>query len=497
MVSRSALPALCVALVALLGGCGDDDSSDTPTTPVTTIPTTGPVSMTVLNNSDVPTPGVDVIFGDVNGAVLHHTQTDAAGQASFTMDIGGMVTVAVRNPQSPGSAYLQTITNVRPTDVYRSHIGAILTVAAPRLGAIQIDFAGPLPPGTVSIQIDLGCQSRYLYPAWGGSIHGYVTDVFAYCPLPADGRLDVVLTAQNGESVPIAFAISRDNALNPSSTTIAHFPDGWRTDFRTLSVGYSNVTAGMALLRSAVTPEYEGLTRGRYPRADATVFPGQSGTRVLLYPDLADALSFSVQLMTSPTGWNAPQVVYNGFFTETPVWAGVDFATDVPPFASNVVLIDVATGRPAVTWTAPADVSNVDLGSYSLNWGTGNQYRSWAVAFPPDAVPPVKIPALPEALAAWRPPAAPQEINLGGVVLQGDSRVSGYHEYLTTPTGDVSGFLAYSYMPPATAVPAAIHGRAPSFGTQPDARYPETRASGETWSRLPWLWRAERLRTQD
>lgn len=496
---RSAVPLLCAALTVALAACGDDtDGTATPSpSPVTT---PGPVGVRVVTGIDAhqPSPGIDVIFGDVNGTVLHRTRTDAAGQASFTMDEGGMATLVFRNPDNPKVPYLETFTDLRPGDMVESSVVYYSPASVPLLGAIQIDFPERrLPSGTVVIQIDLGCQSWYVYTRWE-RLQGYVAQVSKYCSLPGDGKLDVVLTALNGDMVPLAFSISRGNALDPSTKTRAYFPDGWRTDFRTLGIAYSNVSAGMTVLSSDVMPSYQGLSRSQYRGPDIAVVPGQSGVRGLRYPDLADALSFAAQLVTAKDAWSGPYLTYFGSFTDTPASVSVDFATDVPPLVSNVALTDGATVRPGVTWMAPADLSKVDIGSYQISWKVVDYYfASWEVLFPPDAQSPLRVPALPDELAAFRPPADPQRLSLDGVVLVTDSSVSGYHDYLAAPiTSSGTGSWGYSHTPPRTWTNRTLGGQSMAGEA---GRTPHGQGAGARDGfalRRSWLRRAERSRTR-
>jgi len=447
-MSRSAPLMVCVAFAALLAACGSGSSDGTTPTPPASppAPTRGLVGVRAFSNPDRPAVGVDVVFGDASGAVLQHTQTDASGLASFTMDAGGMVTLLVRNPDNEDAPSLQTITDLRPGDVVQTYASSTSSASVPRLGSVQIDFPERrVPSGTVAIQIDLGCQSRYLYPAYGDRLQGYVVDVYQYCAQPA-GALDISVTALNGDFVPLAFSTCKGIVLNPAGKTPAHFTTGWRTDFRKFGIEYTNVVAGMTRLLPSVTPVHEGTSRGPYQGANVEVAAGESGTRTIRYPDLAEALAFGVELLPAANAYNGPLIVYQRYFPDLPESARVDFATDVPPLVTNVALTDGTTVRPGATWSAPADLPNVDLGSFNIDWQVGRyNYAYWSVAFPPGAQPPLRVPALPEELAAFRPPPDPQRLRLSGVSLESDSTVSGYHEFLAAPLASTAaGSWAFS-----------------------------------------------------
>jgi hypothetical protein len=482
-MQRSSFLILITALAVLQGACGSDSDVGSAASPSPSVPPTGPVSVRALTGADQPAAGIDVVFGDASGAVLQHTQTDASGQASLTMDAGGMVTLITRHPDNPNVPLLQTITDLRPGDTVETYASIYTSNSVPLLGKVQIDFPGRLPSGTFVIMIDLGCQSRYVYPTYGDRLQGYVADVYKYCPLPADGTLDVFVTALNGDFVPLAFSTSKGIILDPSRKTPAPFPDGWRTDFRKFGLEYANVPAGLGRFSAAVMPVHEGTSRGIYGAPDKDVVAGESGARTMRYPDLAEGLVSVAELVPSARDHDGPYLIYERMFADLPDSARVDFATDVPPLVTNVALTDGTSVRPGATWKAPADLSNVDLGTYTIEWRVGDYYASWSVTFPPDAQSPLRVPVLPAALAALRPPPDPGALTLTGVGLEADSTVAGYHEYLAAPTSPTAGSWAFSLAPPSAGT-----GRTAAAAQLGDSRAARRSRGAESGVGLKRLW---------
>jgi hypothetical protein len=421
-----------LVVAALLTACG----SNTMVAPVvptpTAAPTAGPVTVKALGTVVA---GVDVLLSDASGAPVAQTRTDAAGEASFMLAAGakGMVTLISSDGEEFGFTQIETFMDMGPGDKIQTYVAGP-QVDSGTFGSFVIELADRAPEGTVAYSIDIGCASRFVYQQFGDRLQGWVFDVPVNCPLGPGNTVDVMVTALNGDFLPLAFSTHASLVIAPNTKTPATFPDGWRTGFVPFPFAYKNVPAGFTLLNpSVISQRADGSGLGSLSQP-FTVAPGDSGARTLLYArDFVTKVGYSISLYANDH-FHGPSIFYARLPANPVTSATVDLATDLPPIVTDMSETDGATFRPGAAWTTSGDVSKMDIGAFSLNWKRGKDYVSWTVYFPPTTASPVQVPEIPDSLALARPTGDGGTV-LGSVTFISDSTNSGYHDYIGAPFG--------------------------------------------------------------
>jgi hypothetical protein len=449
MTRHTGLLLMSVA-AALVAACGSN-SPITPDTPTPTpAPTAGPVTITAIvdTRTGQVAPGLDVLLSDETGAPVAQAKTDAAGQASFTLQPGAkaMVTIISQSTSSSGYGSLapQTFMDVGPGDKIGAYV--LSSGDSPSLGSLVVDFPDRPPEGTQLVTIDAGCAGQNYVFVQSQRLQGYVADLFGNCG--GATTADVKITAVNGDRLLLAYSVARGVAFAPNTKTTLSFPDGWRTDLTPLSIAYKNVPAGFAQLETSIqTFNAGGYNVGAYYQSGPAA-PGAAGTNTIFYSSpLVSSFFYQAILSNGDTG---PVVSVSKTPVTLAASGSVDFATDVPPALNQPQLMDVNTFRPAVAWSSAGDLSKTDVGIVQLNWNVGKTFAFWSVNFPPSHASPVRLPELPDSLAYARP-TGDAGTTLTRVYFYDDSLTAGYkawiapHPYAPPTQEDRFAFTAWYF----------------------------------------------------
>lgn len=356
-----------------------------------------PEAAITVSNADGPMAGIDIVAHDATGAPTAHVTTGADGRARAAVEQGGMITVLMADGSWRERA---TIMGVRPGDE--------LTFVSPRLrieerGTANVSLSEY--PGAATYVIELGCATVYT-----GQISQPISiDVRSNC-LSADGTLQVLATALGGEGLPLAHSWLRGVAwTQPLELTMPPW-----SDVAAYTVEASNAPAGAVGLRLEVSCDAGGVALCSRDAA-AGIGPGGSASLSVRYaPGFADALESSLALVFSEEmgSIHAASLLLARRST-LPASEPVDLGATLLPAIEWGTIEAVDPARPAMSWTRAGDLSGTDGGVLRFAWSTTESWERWMLLVPPDVPSPVTLPALPEELSAWAPPAGATYVGSG------------------------------------------------------------------------------------
>ena len=417
--------ALVLGLVGVLAGpgCGDDDGGSD-----AGIGTDGAAgdgaagdggggnaaTVEVVDDFGAAIADVDVVFHAADGSVAAATKTDADGRASFAVASGAMVTVAMT---IGGRHELYTFTGVQPGD----HLTKLVFAPPPDGpppgpdedgGMPDADGGGPTPVATATITlpgafggadggyvIDFGCTAQFVEEASRPVEVGLPEECFA------DGdSVNLLVLATDGTGATLAYILTRDIALADVGTIVLA---DWSTAFHSLPLSLSN--SEPAIGRMWTLFAFSSL--GSLPFAPPPGFaPITMATAEMAIDFPMGFEAGDMGYMTTITEINddpaAPVRLQARFVNAMtmPASLDLDLATDFLP-AMEPPVLDESGVAPTVSWTE--DTAAVDIVMVSVSWGDagGEPTHSWLVSTAPGSSA-VALPQLPEALAAFAPPAA-------------------------------------------------------------------------------------------
>jgi hypothetical protein len=389
----------------------------------------GPATVHIVD--DVPVVGRDVVFQTSDGSVVTHAQTGADGVASAEVSPGGMVTV-VRADGSAARAL--TVMGVQPGD--HLEMGWRYTRSV-LLGEASVTGPGAFAGAAVYV-VQVPCAAVYT-----ASLSApIVMDITSTC-LDADGRLQLLGVAHDASLVPVAFSYVRDIDFGAHAAAVT-LP-AWRTDWQDVAVelrnppeAASDVSASLRLRRS--TSVLQGDSVSRSWTTGALSFP------LRLPRGFADAVNYEVEVASVPGRPNErSRQGLSGTWPATaiPPTLPVDATVDLLPRLHTPVLDATDPVRPTVTWSATGDIAGTTALRVEITWAAS---RTWAIVAPPGVPLPLTVPALPDALAAFRPPAAaPTRVEVFAIDAPSIGGYAGYRQ----------GFADMGVHTAAESVPAA------------------------------------------
>jgi hypothetical protein len=387
-------------LVAACGGGGGEADAGTPDASISdaSLPdavTTGLASITVTIGG-TPLAGADVVLHDPAGEVTASLKTDVNGRAEAEVAAGAMLTVIVR-PEPDDEGFRVTYMDVEPGDA--------LELAFPSLSAEDRGTASvTLSPfeGAPLYRIDVECMSLVTTDI-SFPITVYIDES---CVSP-NGNFHIVATALDAAWQPIAFSTLRDIPSDPYVPVPVTMP-AWRQDFGTLDVVGTDVPpAGrLAAVQTWLDADHVSF---QGPSDQKEVFPGSSATLSVRYPaGFASLFDYQVMLGlgSAPDDLESVSMIRVRTEAPPPPTDVMSFAEDFLPGISLPAVTAVDPARPEIAWTAHGDLSTTDGAAFTLVWSPieGPPER-WILLAPPGVASPARVPALPEALADWRPPS--------------------------------------------------------------------------------------------
>lgn len=373
MASRSSRGAL--AAVVLLAACSSEEAR-------------GPASVRILE--DGPVAGRDVVFQASDGSVVSHAQTAADGAAAAEVSPGGMVTIV---DAGDSAVRALTVVGVQPGDVIDVGWGWRLQRSV-LLGPVSV--TAPAHAGAAVYVLQVPCAAVYT-----ASVSAPIAmDVTSTC-VDADGRLHLLGVARDASAFPMAYSFVRD--IDFSAHAAAVTLPAWRTDWQNVTVELTNPPGAVSDASASLTLEpststLSGESVYRSWTAGTLSFPLQ------LPRGFADAVRYEVlvsSLPGRPTERSRQAVSGTWPAATIPPKLPIDATADMLPRLHTPVLEATDPARPRVTWTATGDLAGATALRVEIDWGRS---FTWAIVAPVDAPLPLTVPALPDALAAFRPP---------------------------------------------------------------------------------------------
>ena len=375
----SASSAGVLAAMLLLAACDSADAAR------------GPASVRILE--DGPVAGRDVVFHAPDGSVVTHVQTGADGVAAAEVSPGGMVTVVYTESSTVRAL---TVMDVQPGDVIEVGWGWRLGRSV-LLGEASVTAPGAFAGAAVYV-LQIPCAAVYT-----GSLAAPIAmDVTSSC-VDANGRLQLLAVVYDGSFLPKAFSFVRDIDFGAHTAAVTLPP--WRTDWQDVAVelrnppaSASDVSASLTLRPSTSSLSGDGVSRSW--TGGALSFP------LRLPRGFADAVSYEVNVWSIPgrPGERSRQGVFGTWpATGIPPTLSVDAAADLLPRLHTPLLDATDLARPRVTWSATGDIAGATALRVEIAWGRAS---TWAIVAPAGTALPLTVPALPDALAAFRPPDA-------------------------------------------------------------------------------------------
>lgn len=393
--------------LVIVAGCGGGGGGGDPG------PATGELSILVLVGG-VPEPGVDVVFhSGEDGAVRAHLATDSAGRASEVIDRGDAITIAWLDDFSDRE--LVTFTDLKPLEDLTVELS--LGFDSPVNTTVEI-VADPFP-GAVDYIVDHPCGLQFSGDP-GGTI-----ELLDECFDPP-GNLDIAIDAEDADGEPVAWTVARDVPVSENGSVTITMP-AWRTDFDTVHYEFTATGSNgppSALLMSGT------LVDGTVVAGNSSAGAALPGTATMprLPPGPEQAL---LTMLLADGSW------FIDVDPEFPDAVTIDAADALPgPVTVSAAGLGLSA-RPEVTWSGPS-VPGHDATIAILSWDDGSWNR-WSVYARPRATGDLTFPALPDALAAFRPDGADEatlsvnHVESSRIFGYGDFRREGHLRYLDFP----------------------------------------------------------------
>ncbi len=398
-------------IATLLAGCGDNQVAVDAAIMVDAKTT---IELETVYQNNTPAPDVDVVFGDATGEVVSTTQTDTTGKLTIDLATMPTVTMVTVMAMDSGNVELETIMGIEPGDVLAFSVpGGPPTPSSTTIATLDATFP-PNPPATTnSWKFDALCASTTVASAI--AITSYTIN--SGCQ-GSDTMLAIVATASH-DTTPLAFSTTTVQVAASGDTTVT-FP-AWRTDFTTFQQSYTNAPTGTV----STQPQLDLLVNG--DRWSPTNNPKITGAADLVesyaYPTgfaMGGSYGIAVSFGTMSLG---PVSLWQQITATIPTSDARDLSATLFPQITSTGVAATTTARPKVVWSAVGPMTNATSGFASISWSTGY----WFMIFPPRTASPVEVPALPDLLAAYRPPTDGSVSSVPTVAFQTDSYDADYN----------------------------------------------------------------------
>ncbi len=338
---------------------------------------TGPVTVLVTHH-DVPVVRAYVVFHDTLGAVLDTQITAGDGLVAGNIPPGGMVTAAyIMN----NVHYLYTVTGVQPFEDV--HVGRHPFLDDFTL-QVTTTFTAEVP-GAALYRQDFGdgvAWSSFDFPS--GAIRPVTERQF-----DSSGDMNQLVSVTNDNGAIIGYAWVPGFAVPPGTPTVSQF---LQPTTRTITI--SGVPAGTRQLAADWGIMHQGLGY-----RDGGYFAAES-------PDRSEVLNVAAPpSQVGQASWVNARVDREPGQQKIVTTSSSVNLGDALPFVTGLSLDRSVEARPRAQWTGqPAADGMVTV----LQWGSGppdpDGSHQWHLVTP--SVQSVQAPALPDALASFRPRSA-------------------------------------------------------------------------------------------
>lgn len=372
----------------------------------------GVVTARVLDQALMPVAGAKVAFSKADGSLISVQTTDANGEASETMDAGGMVSAGTVIPSPDIVQYqVQTIMGAMPGDVIEFGPRSP-SPTYDQVGTATFRFANDWNADHYELGTD--CNSTWVpSPQAAGMNYTYnfYDDRCAHRANTYD-TLGYAMADQQDTSVNAWCVIADMHAGDPNT----YVSGNWNTSFSQLNAFLSNVpfTGNVELrpqmIHKNVVYGVSGFTK------QVGVTAGQSASYAVRLPQgfsERTLVSFNVNSMA-----NDHFLGYAEMLDPSKSTLMVDAQALGYPQFNNVSVDSTMPGRPAVRFTADGAIPDSAEGTIAFAFwmdpSGGQESWQWIILGPPGTASPMRAPQLPDDFLTdpsggnprWPPPAS-------------------------------------------------------------------------------------------
>ena len=368
----------------------------------------GLVTVSVFDDGS-PLPDRAVVFQDASGEVTASLKSGPDGKVASMLAAGGMITVAY----GTSVRQLVTIVGVAPGDTIEigehdnDEEGAGDTAALAR-----VTLPGSLDGGA-RYSVDLGVGA--IEPRQGVARLPVLRRFVG-----ADGGFSVLGLAYRADGRPAAFSFLETSLATPDAGDVAVTLPAWRTDFQGIDLALGRLEGDLHVTTGELTTIAK---EQQFSRASARVDPSGEGMTKVHFDvpgPLATTMSYRLELGYGASNDRAVLVRRLAAFPDV---VGVDLGTMLLPRVSAAHTEPTSEpARPRLGWTATGGSNDADALVVQLAWPRTKEHV-WTILAPPSSRAGLRVPALPEALRAWRPDGQPVQLS---VALVDSTEISGY-----------------------------------------------------------------------
>jgi hypothetical protein len=396
---------------------------------------TGTVTVAVFDDG---TPQIDrwVVFQDADGNVITSSRSDASGKASANVPDGSIVTVAY----GTSVQHLVTVMGVQRGETIvigeaedEGEAGKTVATANVRLASARTD--------AVRHTVTLGVAQTEVREPSEALAMPVLERFLVEDPAKHEHRFRVLAEAIGKDGAPVAFAFTWGALAGADAGAVDVPLPSWSTAYRPFAVELANPPSGAP----TVTGEL-AIIAGEGSRFERRAVRGTANAtlRFLVPEPLVGDAATRLEV-----GWegSSDRTVLTRRGKETRL--RIDLASELLPRVSAAEIERSAdTTRPVVRWSVAGDVSKSDAIVVRLAWPKTREHI-WTIVAPPTTRPGLRPPALPEALAAWRPDrgvvtAAVAVLEASGYASYDDVRRKGIDAAGESVEDDPNGSLRWS-----------------------------------------------------
>jgi hypothetical protein len=414
---------LALLVAFALGACGKVSADSDAGADGGEGPSEGQATVTVYDESGLRQSFVDVVFQNAAGEVVQKLSTNAIGQATALVHIGDQVSVT--RDTNFGTKQVTTFVGVKPGDQLiagnpREHARSNEPYGTLNFFVIPLSNASSYAVSTV-------CEDSITTDAQGLAS----VSLFDSCHDP-NGNIPVLALAFDAQLHALNYAL-RPSVPQGGVGTYTMDASEWRSDFASTAISIVNTPTTNEGTRPF--PNWLVQTAGReqqqfIPTIAGDPQPGDNINATALYPKgLGAAFVHTVETYGSIGTVSTYRLIAGRKRTTAPASVSIDANDLLPQVSAREVVGSGDAARPQLTWSFESALDGVDGLIVQLAWDAngGTLFQEWIVIAPPGTTQ-LKLPALPDSLAGFRP-SVDSSLHIPNVVAVDLSSTSGYDAF--------------------------------------------------------------------